>query len=127
MTLDQLRDQIYANSGFASDLKPDTDTSYNGGPILTWVVNEAQRQIAFWKDPAMGRQIRFRGLLSDAYFKSKVISGTLTADGTTTTVVLPAADVGSQDDRYIGWVVTVGGESRLIVDYTGSTLTATLH
>ena len=127
MTRAQLMNEIYANSGYATDLNPSTDTSYNGGPILGYVINEAQRQVAFWKDPALGRQIRFRSLIAESYFSSKVISGTIASTGTTTTVILPSGDVGSQDDRYIGWVLSVGGEMRLIVDYDGATYTATVH
>mgnify|MGYP001592802054 CR=1 FL=1 len=128
MTLTQLRTEVYANSGYASDINPSTDTSYNSGPILTWVINEAQRQIAFWKDPSIGRQLRFRSLLAETYFSSKVIDETLDDAGSTTTaVILPAADIGTQDDRYNGWVIEIGGETRLIVDYVGSTRTATLH
>lgn len=127
MTLDQIRDSIYWNSGNATDLDPDTDTSWGGGPVLTWVVNEAQRQIATWKDPITQRQVRFRSLLGELYFKAKVISGTLTSTGTTTTVTLPAADVGDDDDRYNGWILEIGNQMRLVVDYTGSTYTATLH
>ena len=127
MTLENIRDQIYANLGNPSDLNPATDTQYSGGPLLTWVANEGQRQLAFWKDPQMSRQLRFRNLLSDLYFTSKVITGTLATTTSTTTVTFPAADVGSQDDRYNGWTVEIDGELRLIVDYTGSTYTATVH
>jgi len=127
MTLADIRNQIYWNSGNSTDLNPATDTSYNGGPILTWCCNEAQRQIATWKDPVTGRHTRFRNLVSDLFFKSKVIEGTLTSVGTTTTVVFPAADVGTQDDRYNGWVVEINSEMKLIVDYVGSTYTATVH
>lgn len=127
MTLSDIRSQVYANLGNPTDLNPSTDTSYNGGPMLTWVANEAQRQLAFWKDPQMSRQLRFRNLISDVYFTSKLITGTLTSTGTTTTVVFPSANVGSNDDRYNGWVVEVDNEMRLIVDYTGSTYTATVH
>ena len=111
MTLTNLRQQIYANAGFPSDLNPATDTSYNSGPILTWVVNEAQRQIAFWKDTATGRNLRFRSVLAETYFQSKVVSETLDDAGSTTTaVILPSTDVGSQDDRYNGWVFEAGGD-----------------
>lgn len=127
MTLDLLRDEIWVNIGEPPDLDPDTDTSYSGGPLLNFVVNEAQRQVAAWRDPESGKIFRVRSLIGDLYYQTTYISGTLTGDSTASTIVLPSADVGSQDDRYNGWVVVVGSEVKVIVDYDGPTYTGTVH
>jgi hypothetical protein len=113
-------------TGEDSDLDPDSDTSYDGGPLLTWVANEGQRQIAAWKDRT-GRQLLIPELYSEMYFKSHVITGTLDSDGTASTITLPSADVGGDDDRYNGWLVEVGSETKMVVDYNGTTYTATVH
>ena len=127
MTLDLLRDEIWTHIGEPPDLDPDTDTSYNGGPLLDFVVNEGQRQVAAWRDPDSGRIFRVRSLISDLYYQTSYISGTLTGDSTASTIVFPAADVGAQDDRYNGWVVVVGSEVKAIVDYAGVSYTGTVH
>ena len=131
-TLELLMDEIWQHIGEPTDLDPDTDVSYSGSPLLMWVCNEAQRRIAAWKDPANGRQIRIRSLISDMYFASKYYSGdTLDADGTTTTVVLPNTDVvggaATYDNCYNGWVLQVNNENRIITDYDGASYTATVH
>ena len=128
MTLDQLRDDAWNAGGKPSDLDPDTDTQDGGSPILTRIANEAQRQVALWKDPSTGRHMRFRRLISELYFKSVLTSETLDDAATdASNVVLPSTDVGTQDDRYNGWGLEIGSETKLITDYVGSTRTATVH
>lgn len=127
MTLDLIRDEIWRHIGEPPDLDPDSDSSYNGGPLLTFVANEGQRQVASWKNPATGRIFRLRTLISEMYFQSRYISGTLTSGSTASEIILPSADVGNQDDRYNGWVVEVGNEVKIITDYTGATYTGTVH
>uniref|UniRef100_A0A6M3K5D2 Uncharacterized protein n=1 Tax=viral metagenome TaxID=1070528 RepID=A0A6M3K5D2_9ZZZZ len=134
MDLDLIRNEIYeglgGEPGDGDTLDPDSDTSYNSGPLLTWVACEAQRQLAAWKDPITSRQARFRNLEGDLYFQSKLITGTTAASGTvatTTTLIMSSTYVGTQDDRYNGWVLEVGNDARLIVDYTGSTYTVTVR
>lgn len=127
MTLAQLRTEIWQQAGEPSDLDPTTDVQYNGGPLLTWAVNEAQRQIAFWKDPVTHAILRFRSLEGEMFTQWLTVTGTLDADGTTTTVVLPSGSVGDQDDRYNGWLITIGSDTKMVVDYVGATLTATVH
>lgn len=126
MTLDLIRDNIWWLTGEDSDLDPDTDTSYNGGPLLTWVANEGQRRVAAWKDKT-GRQLLLPELYSEMYFQSHVITGTLEEDATSGTVTFPTGDVGADDDRYNGWLVEIGSEVKMIVDYDGGTYTATIH
>lgn len=126
MDLEFMRNEIWQNIGEPSDLDPSSDTQYDGAPLLNFVVNEAQRAIANWKDPVDNATIRIDNLKGEFHFKSTIIEGTITDVGTTTTVVLPSGDVGSQDDRYIGWIVKVGSEHRYIVDYDGGTYTATV-
>jgi len=120
-TLTQLRAEIYANLGNPSELDPDVDSTK-----LDQICNEGQRQLALWRDPITGRMSRFRSLMAELYFKPKVITGTVGAGSTTSTVVLDT-EVGTQDDRYNGWVVEIGGIIKYITDYTGSTRTATVH
>jgi hypothetical protein len=136
MTLELLRKEIWQQTGEPSDLDPDTDIQYSSGPLLNFVVNEAQREIAVWKDKVSGRILRLRNLVDELYFKSTYATATLDSTGTTSTVVFPATwtlngtastSVGSNDDQYNRWVVQVGSEVRRIVDYTGSTRTATVH
>jgi hypothetical protein len=127
VTLELLRKEIYSHIGEPSDLDPDSDTSYSGGPLLNFVVNEGQRQVAAWRDPESGRIFRVRSLISDLYYKTTYISGELDSDSASTTIVLPAVDVESEDDRYNGWIVVVGSEVKLIVDYVGATHTGTVH
>ena len=126
MTLDLIRDEIWRHIGEPSDLDPDSDTSYAGGPLLTWVANEGQRSVSAWQDSQTGRIFRVRSLMGEMFYQTTYITGTLEGDGTTTTIVFPAGDVNSNDDRYNGWVVGVGAESRLIVDYDGASYTATV-
>jgi hypothetical protein len=68
-------------------------------------------------------------LYGEFFFKSHVVSGTLTADGTASTITFPAADVGGDNDQYNGWLVedTTNDEVRMVVDYNGNTYTATVH
>ena len=128
MTLDLLRSEIWRHIGEPSDLDPETDTSYQSGSLLTWVVNEGQRQVAAWKDEKTGRIFRVRSLIGDFYYKSSIVEGTLTGDSADGTIVFPAAEVSTtEDDIYNGWCVTVGTETRLIVDYDSATLTGTLQ
>lgn len=125
MTLAELRERIWELAEEPSDLDPSSDVSYNGGPLLTWVANEGQRRVASWKDKTSGRLVRFFDLQDEFYFKSHVIEGTLDADGTSTTIDFPVSDTGSQNDRYNGWLVEVGSETKMIVDYSGHS--ATVH
>lgn len=127
MDLTLLRNEIWRHTGEQSDINPTTDTQYNSGPLLTWVVNEAQRQIATWKNPKNDRIYRIKSLIGECYFKTYYKTGTLDASCLSTTVQFPTADVGAQNDRYNGWIVKINGESRLIVDYDGATTTATVH
>lgn len=127
MTLDLIRDEIWRHIGEPSDLDPDTDTSYNSDPLLTWVANEGQRAVSSWKDPKAGRIFRVRSLIGESFFHSTLVSGTLEADSAVTSIVFPAGDVSiTQDDIYNGWVVEVNGVSRLIVDYDSATYTGTV-
>jgi hypothetical protein len=127
MTLDLLRNEIYTHIGEPPDLDPSTDTSYNGAPLLDFVVNEGQRAVAAWRDPESGRIFRVRSLIGDLFYQTSYISGTLEADSTSSTIIFPAGDVGSQDDRYNGWIAVVGSEVKLLVDYAGAAYTATVH
>jgi len=127
MTLELIRNQIWQHIGEPPDLDPSTDTQYNSGPLLTWVANRGQHQVAMWKDPNNNSMLRIRELVADMHWQAQMVDSTLDTAGTTTTVVFPSGDVGEQDDRYNGWIVEVDGVQRMIVDYTGSSRTATVH
>lgn len=127
-TLSLLRSEIWQHLGEPSDLDPDTDTQYEGGPLLDLVANEAQVEIASWRDPVTQRRARMPNLDSELYFQSVLVSGTLEDDAPADNqITLPAGDVGDQADRYNGWVIedTTTNEKRLVVDYAG--YTATVH
>jgi hypothetical protein len=128
MTLSEMRTEIWEMLGEPTDLDPSTDTSYGGSPWLNWVINEAQRQVATWRDPETGKVTRMRNLYNIFYFKMFSTDGTFADAGSTTTeVILPAATVGDGDDRYNGWILETGGEERIIMDYVTATRTATVH
>ena len=126
MTLSEIRLEIWNNLGKLTDLDPATDGSYNGGPYLTYVANMAQRRVASYKT-SRGRIMRFNTLKGEMFFENTIIEGTLDANGTTSTVIFPNADVGTGDDRYNGWVLKINGTYRILVDYVTSTRTGTLH
>lgn len=126
MTLELLRDEIWQQLGEPSDLDPDTDTQYSGGPLLTWVVNEAQRRIAFFKDKQTGVMVRFSELMSDLYFQSYTVDDELDEDGTSTTQFTLPVDYGAEEDRWIGSIIEINSEKRLIVDY-GADRVVTVH
>lgn len=123
MTLSELREEIWEHIGEPSDIDPSSSPT-----TLTDVCNWAQNEIASWKD-SRGIIHRIDSFYGTMFWKSALVSGTLGSAGTTSTIVLPSGDVGDQDDRYNEWVVenTTNGESRLIVDYTGASYTATVH
>ena len=119
--------EIWSRGGEPSDIDPSSDVSYSGSPLLSWVANEGQSAVASYKDPRTKRIFRLKTLISEMYFQSVLIEGTLTGDGTASTVVFPAADVGANDDQYNGWVVEVNSDIKLIPDYAGATYTAKVH
>ena len=121
MTLEEIMREVWVNLGEPTDIDPETDTSYQGGPILRWVANEAQRQIAVWKDFVSGRRVRFRELFASEFFRMITRSGTLAAAPLGPTA-LDLDDgspiVGDINQRYKGWVIEVRGQRRLIVDHS---------
>lgn len=130
--LELLMREIWQQIGEPDDLDPATDTQYNGSPLLMWICNEAQRRIAMWKDPATGHRNRIRSLISDLYFTSTYFEEELDDDATdAATVILPAADVlggsSTYDDCYNGWIFEYENEAKVIIDYDGTSYTATLH
>ena len=117
MTLDLLRDEVWRALGKDTQLDPDTDTSYSGGPLLNYVCNEGQRRVALWKNKVNGKRVQFRNLIADLYFQSKVITGTTAPSGTVAnskSIAFSTTHVGSQSGRYNGWIVSCGSDKRLI-------------
>lgn len=137
MTVQDILTEVYENIGEPSDLLPFTtagdpttfDITLSGAQRLLGWLNRAQQVISNWKFRD-GRLLRFRNLFSSLYFQSYVYTGTLTA-GTSSTVTFPSG-ASLYDDVYNGWIVeiTAGtgvGQVRLIIDYDGDSLTATVH
>jgi hypothetical protein len=135
MNLSEIRNYVWRALGEDTNLDPTTDDTYYGGIAwLTAVVNEAQRHIASWKDPGTGRPIRIYDLLSSLDFYTVVYESTVSAVNSTTFPysVTIADTLGTNDDRYNGWVVefTSGdatGDVKRIVDYTGATRVCYVH
>jgi hypothetical protein len=127
VTLSLLRTEIWQQIGEPSDLDPTTDVQYGGLPLLNWVVNEGQRQIAFWKDPATARVFRHANLYGECFFQPGWRSETLPAQaGAGTSEVILSAGCAAVDDAYNGWVLTTTTETKVIMDYVGATRLATV-
>lgn len=126
MTLEQLRNEIWQQIGEPTDLDPASDTQYNGGPLLTWVANEGQRQVATWRDGP--RIFRHPQLYGEMFFRTWMLTDT-TPDQTglaANEILLPTATTGSYDDEYNGWLVECDGVQKVIMDYTGGAHVAIL-
>lgn len=120
MTLDEIRDEIWTALGEPTDIDPDTDAT-----TLNRVVNEAQRQIAKWRDPATGKMVRIHSLFNYLYFYPTIITNTITSVSNSTFPYyfsFSTARTGNTSGRYNGWVIEItsgdaDGEKRLIMDY----------
>lgn len=123
MTLAELHEEVYEFIGEPSDLYDATAGTYDAR--LTGAINEGVRTVASWKD-RFGRVLRYPDRFGEMFFQTYFESGTLDADGSTSTVVLPSG-AETSDDFYNGWAIEVSDEVRRIVDYTGGSLTATVH
>jgi len=127
MTLTQIAYDVWRAAGEPTDLNPATDQRYSDGPLLYWVINQAQNRIATWKDTDTGGTPKILEIFGEMFFQATVITGELESDATDEdTIILPSGDVGAGDDRYNGWIYSDGSEYRLISDYVSSTYTATL-
>ena len=123
MTLADLRNEVWKGLGESSDLDPSSDVQLSGSSWVDVFINEGQRAIAFWKQKSNGKRLRIPSLLSSLNFHATVIEGTLGVDGTTLLVTLPAADIGSEADRYNDWILEINGEKRIVVDSATYVLT----
>lgn len=141
MTVEEIAAQVWRNLGEPSDLDPYTGTAIDfttdGGAILLRWINEAYKKIVTWKFEN-GRQVRFATLEAEAYFKTALLEGTAgcinSVDTTTGAVTLNATGFtpSAEADFYNGWVIEItggtgSGQRRLIVDYDGTSYTATPH
>ena len=95
--------------------------------ILRWI-NRAYKRIINWKFPN-GSQVRFNIQSGEAYFSTKVLTGTASA-GSSTTITLAGLTAGV--DRYNGWLVSIvsgtgAGQKRLVVDTDGALLATVDH
>lgn len=120
MTLSELRLRVWDALGKPTDLDPDTDTQYDGGPLLNYYVNEGQRQIALWKDPVTDRRVHMQSLLSSLNYSSTVLTDTISAVNMSTfPYYVDLTALTQTDDRYNDWSIVVNNEAKRIVDYDG--------
>lgn len=122
MTLEDIRKRIWDGLGKPTDLDPSSDVQYNSGPLLTWVVNEGQRQIAFWKDPIRQYRVRIRSLYASLNYQITTRTDTVAAiDNTNSPYWIELNAVEQNDDRYNDWIIIINGDTKIIVDYDGTT------
>ena len=135
MTLAEMIREVYDGLGRPEGfLNPyDTDGTLNesteGFSRLSKWINESQRAIAYWRY-SDGYATTHPPLHDSIYFQGVVLTGTAQSGGDQSITL--AVGVGTEDDQYNGWVVeltggTGSGQIRLIVDFDGGTLQATLH
>jgi len=128
MTLDEVRRELWQQLGEPTDLDPSEDTQYNGGPLLNWVINEGQREIASWRDPQLGWVIRMRNLYDFFFFQMSSKTGTLGTNASSTTqITLPTSIAKDGEDRYNGWILEWNNDRKLIMDFNDTTKVATVH
>lgn len=137
MTVQEILTDVYEQIGEPSDLLPYVtpgspstfDISLAGAQRLLAWLNRSQRVVSNWKFRD-GRLLRIRNLFSNHFFKTYVYSGTA-SDGADASITLPAGS-SAIDDAYNGWIVEITGgtgesQSRMVTDYDGTTLIATVH
>jgi hypothetical protein len=138
VTRREIVDQIWVATGKSTELTPEAtdpnyDTSLNGGPFLSFVANEGQRQVAMWKDPATGRPNRINDLLGVMFYSSHTFTDVISAvNNTTDPYSITLTTIGVGDGRYNGWVVEMtsgdaSGEVKFIYDYDAVSGTCYLH
>jgi hypothetical protein len=121
VTLSELRLRIWDALGKPTDLDPDTDTQDGGSPLLTYYVNEGQRQIALWKDPVTQRRVRIQSMLSSLNYRTVNLSDTVASANTTAfPYYVDLTSLDTTDGRYTDWYLVINNEIRKIVGYTGS-------
>jgi hypothetical protein len=134
MTVQQMIIEVYENSTQNSELDPYTagafDITSNGAVKCLGYLNRAYEFVCSYKEQN-GRPLRFEELKGISRFQLDLEEGTCQAGSTTADIVL-AATASAVDDYYNGWVVylddgTNVGEYRVIVDYVGTTTTATVN
>ncbi len=122
MTLSEIRNSIWDALGKPTDLDPATDVQYIGGPLLNFIVNEGQRQIAFWKDPVKQTMVRIHSLTGSLNYSSSVVAGVVaTANNTVPPYSITVTGLGIEDDRYNDWLIVINNEARYVVDFVGAT------
>lgn len=120
MTLSEIRTSVWEELGEPPNCDPSTASGL--ARINGWI-NRGYKKILFWKF-GDGSQVRFPATEGEVFFQSKVVTGT--ASSATTTSVTLDATAGSNDDQYNGWVIDISSKISIIVDYDGSSRTATL-
>lgn len=123
MTFSTMKDEVWEQIGKPSDIDPSSTTT-----IGDWI-NRGYKRILLWKYPD-GHLIRFRSARGIIRFVTVVKTGTA-AGGGDDYITLESGQVGTEDDRYNGWVVEItentgAGQKRLIADYAGSSRKATV-
>ena len=137
MTVQEILTDVFEQIGEPSNYLPYTtagdpstfDITLVGTQRLLGWLNRAQQAVSNWKFRD-GRILRLRNLFSRAYFQSYVYADMATAGGDTT-ITFPVS-ASAVDDTYNGWLVKITdgtgeGQVRLIIDYDGAALEATVH
>lgn len=121
MTLSDIRSRIWDGLGKPTDLDPSSDIQYNNGPLLTWVANAGQRQIAFWRDPIKQNRIMIRSLYSTLNYQITTKTDSVTSvNNSTAPYYIEVNALAQDDDRYNDWIIVINGESMYVVDYDGT-------
>lgn len=137
MTVQEILTDVFEQIGEPSNYLPYTtagdpstfDITLVGAQRLLGWLNRAQQTVSNWKFRD-GRILRLRNLFSRAYFQTYVYTDTAT-DGDDSEITLPVG-ASTVDDTYNGWLVEIAdgtgeGQVRLIIDYDGTGLVATVH
>ena len=137
MTVQELIIQIYRGYGEDSRYLPYTtlnsgvfDINAAGSVELLRILNEAYRRVCTFKN-SRKELVQFPSMKKELNFQSYIETGTCQAGSTASAVVMPSG-FDSNDDFYNDYVIEVtsgtgSGQKRYIVDYVGSTQTATVN
>jgi len=121
-TLTEICTQIWEAIGRPTNIDPGTAEGFTA---LSLAANEAQRQVAGWKDPSTGRRMRMNCLYSSLTFPATTYDNTSTVVNNATfpySISSTNIRTGDSDDRYIGWILEMtsgnaNGERKVITDH----------
>jgi hypothetical protein len=114
VTREVIVDLIWRGLGKPTHLDPSSDRSFvdgndQTGPMLTHIVNLAQRKIASWKNN--GRRCKIHSLIGEMFFRSHTYTVSPTSDINNETfpyyieVDNSGGTIGTDDNQYSGWIL----------------------